>query len=403
MFGQGSGRIRTTDFFGIVLPGFFLVLQISLLAVLAQHPKQSLHWIATSLGNLWAPSLVLVLFVSYLIGSIFRTWAIEDTDGLCRTLFPASAEDPKEETNFPYRERLRRGKDVVCASLSLQELKSVTDLRQEGETEEHALLRYLPPFGLARSVDAQKAEWRFSPPSHFLHDDEPWFDAVKSSRIGERIYNYWKGRLCVGSQSGFEYGEASEARTRFFFGMLWAARWSLRLMLLTALALWIRAGLVAWSAKSSTTLGSPSYQRISIVVFFVVGTFAAELLRPVRASGGWKWLRNTRAGRWAIDERRARRAFFAPFLVEIGLTPVLCCWIQSSADLIRNIGLFVVILFMGTWSAALFVFLASRFRRVRAREMRAVYLNYVAMVLESYRVSKSGAGGGTGNGSAKGQ
>ena len=174
MFGQGSGRFRTTDFFGIVLPGFFLVLQFGSLIIACEHPRRTLDWIASHMGTLWAPSLVLLLFVSYLIGSVFRTWAIEDTDHLCGALFPASSEDPQRETAFPYRERLRRGKDAVCSSLSQEELKSLIGRRKPNETEEQALLRYLPPYGLARSEAAQKGEWRFWN-AFTVVDDEPSF------------------------------------------------------------------------------------------------------------------------------------------------------------------------------------------------------------------------------------
>ena len=83
MFGQGSARFRTTDFFGIVLPGAYLVCQVGLLGMLFILPAGSADNIASKLGSLWAPLLVLLLFVSYLIGSVFRTWSVDDTDRMC--------------------------------------------------------------------------------------------------------------------------------------------------------------------------------------------------------------------------------------------------------------------------------------------------------------------------------
>jgi hypothetical protein len=374
MFGQGSARFRTTDFFGIVLPGFFLLLQIALLIGVFQDWFVQISGNADAIGKVWAPSLVLVLFVSYIIGSVFRTWAIDDTDALCAALFPGSLDYRRTDPVFPYRERLRWCKDVVCMSLSMYELARIFHLGTKGGSKEAALRDYVPPFGLARSEEEQKkAPWSKEPGWVSVTDQEPWKHAdAPDWRDGLLIYNSWKATLCVNTPSGFEFAEASEARTRFFFGMLWAARWSLRLMAFTASVLWAREASWSW--------------HVYLVVLVGLALVALEMLRPLRPAG--KWLVKHKLGRMKSGGGwLAKSAFWAAIIIELGLTPLFFFWAEDSACV--SVGGLIVIGLLVIVATLLFVFLATKLRQVRAREMRAVYFNYVAFVLASYATAPS--------------
>jgi Ca2+/Na+ antiporter len=77
-------------------------------------------------------------------------------------------------------------------------------------------------------------------------------------------------------------------------------------------------------------------------------------------------------------------------LLEVLLTPAFFIWTmaQKYADIPQR--RVVLLLLLASSATLLFIFLARRLRRVRAREMRAVYLNYVALVLASYRTEGKG-------------
>jgi|GEM_PF-4804111 hypothetical protein len=522
MFGQGSARFRTTDFFGIVLPGAYLVCQVGLLGMLFILPAGSADNIASKLGSLWAPLLVLLLFVSYLIGSVFRTWSVDDTDRMCAALFPDYSDEAEKETEFPYRERLRRGKDAVCMAMSKGDFEFVFRQHPSGKTgdqltveqKEEALRDYLPPFGLARSSSER---WKYGgtvteneqgrpagTPEKF-DDVEPWAGEVGLLRRGTHVHNFWKAILCVNSPSGFEFAEATEARSRFFFGMLWAARWSLRLMFFVSTVLSLWSGLTTCRANDwrfgtgaglSLTAGVLGLALLVVAIFAVVVELwavrgqphlpnpvvkqawpeqltqaigsAETLVREVLRHPSWDEVRCARkaladlislrkelqpdtpaqdsavpgeqnkgyprviadnlkqqlekvekelkkvgdttehqpgTARKAIkslrelsdelktDRKRVvphRAAFWVAMLLEVLLTPAFFIWTmaQKYADIPQR--RVVLLLLLASSATLLFIFLARRLRRVRAREMRAVYLNYVALVLASYRTEGKG-------------
>jgi hypothetical protein len=519
MFGQGSARFRTTDFFGIVLPGAYLVCELALVVLLFVGPNFDIED-AKNLGSLWAPILVLLLFVSYLIGSVFRTWTVDDTDDKFAALFPEYSDEVPGETAFPYRERLKRGKDAVCLAMSPGDFEVVfrqyaraktKNLDQLSPTDKETALRdYLPPFGLARSPreqgkfggePEQPGGWPVLKPS--LKHAEPWVDDITILHRGNHIFNFWKAVLCVNSASGFEFAEACEARTRFFFGMLYAARWSLRIMCVAAAALFIRlilrtsapnvivdpgtdlllallkaVGFVAalvivliefrgdrrsrrakdlerrkWDPKLSDALREAKKQvervlehppwnltraaRKTLADLTNLGqndanaddpkvedekaedpkVIADELLdlmknvqkvdgveKAARETDkdigslnrqiGAKIIKSVKELRGELNAKprgkvfRTRMWFWVPLVTEIVLTPLLLVnahvCLRTEAPIER-----VVLIFLLTFSTALlFLFLAKRLRLVRAREMRAVYINHVALVLASYRAEK---------------
>lgn len=346
MFGQDSGRFRTTDFFGAVLPGFYILLEVGLLALAFPDVAGTVDWGQTlkEMGSLWAPALVLLLLVSYLIGSVFRTWRIRDTDKLCYALFHHSAHESAGETDFPYREALRKSKNAVWNALSQIERDAAFALRKAGQADEDVQREHIPPFGLSLS-DPSK-------------DTGPWKKAQGPERgEGERIYNVWKSKLCVGAPSAFVFGEAAEARARFFFGMLWATRWSLRLMFLTAGVLSARA--------------IPA--RLVLLLGIVLFLWHLGLIRPVGLrSGTSTWRERIRSSvRWW--------PFWAPFYFEPIATLALFYWVRKAI----SSGMVVAAL-LAISSALLFHFLGRKLRYVRIQEVRAVYMNYAAFVIASY-------------------
>jgi hypothetical protein len=387
MFGQGSTRFRTTDFFGIVLPGAYLVCELGLLVVLFVGPSITINE-AKDLGSLWAPILVLLLFVSYLIGSVFRTWTVDDTDNKFATLFPDQSDELLGETAFPYRERLRRGKDAACLAMSRGDFEAV--FRQYTRTceeeclspkeKEEALRDYLPPFGLARSRREQgkfAGESRYS--FGFLPDVEPWVDDIKVPHRGNDIHNFWKAVLCVNTASGFEFAEATEARTRFFFGMLCAARWSLRVLFFTAAALSI------WLGNFNSLVEAflkPSIIILALVVVWLErwGHLRSQTARPLESKP------SEANPRWKVF--RSQMWFWVPLSAEVLLTPLLLASTGFWSCTVALLGRILLLFLLAISTALLFHFLARRLRRVRAREMGTVHVNHVELVLASYRAEK---------------
>jgi hypothetical protein len=209
-------------------------------------------------------------------------------------------------------------------------------------SDKEALRDNVPPFGLSCDEPAE--------------DIEPWQgDKSADWEEGERMYGFWKAKLCVGASAAFEYAQAAEARTRFFFGMLWAARWSLRLMFFAAAILWTR--------------GDPRRAGIVLGIAFVLAFLGTRRPTP-------------RAGR--LGSAFVRFAFWFPVVFEVLATADL--FLRARAEHLadpRATDLRELVLpgLLLVSSAILFLFLGTKLRRVRAQELRAVYLNYVALVL----------------------
>jgi hypothetical protein len=212
--------------------GVFVVLQFALFVLIFPTIAGADGWdIALKrLGELWAPVLVLLLFVSYVIGSIFRAKRMNETDVLCYGLFHELSSDRSGSLAtryFPYVESLRKFKSALL--LDLVDQRAVD----------------IPPSGLSANGGKAAATGSAEPSVKQEEDRPPWNQAGDKGAmaLAERIYGSWKAKLCVANPPAFEFAQAFEARTRFFAGMLWAARWSITLMCLSAMVLWLKAPL----------------------------------------------------------------------------------------------------------------------------------------------------------------
>jgi hypothetical protein len=379
MFAQGSTRIRTTEFFGVVLPGFYLVMQLSLLVLAFPGISGLIDWseVPKSLEKIWAPALVILLFVSYLIGSVFRATSVKDTDDFCYDLYHAhrSGDMRSYETEryFPYVESLRGIKNAIIEALSREDRSrlSIGDM-PNGSNLRDGPSDAIPPFGLANvSSSGDKAPWDGG-------ENRDWRKCLS-------IFDFWKARLCIENSSGFEFAQAAEARTRFFAGIIWAARWGLTLMFFVAAFL--------------VFCGSPGIKKI--VSFWKVelpfeswlGVCVIIFVWLALSGWGWKTQRNLKKtvreaskkdSTQSLDFDKLSRPWryleWSRVALEVFGTPALF-WAATKDSVQWPPNRLFAAFALTSLSAFLFWFLGKRLRQVRASEVRGVYLNYCALVL----------------------
>jgi hypothetical protein len=163
------------DVFAILGPGLLLVSVIILFMSAWIHPMVSatdtLRELSENFEKHWSWSVVL-LFLSYLIGSFLRAVPVKLTDRFCARAFGSVARDPYDrklyKMDFPY-----------LAMLSDQ-------------------LVALQAHGIGTGTKL---------PEKFAHT----------------IYNFWKLRLCLRAAPAFAHAQELEARVRLFAGMIWAS------------------------------------------------------------------------------------------------------------------------------------------------------------------------------------
>lgn len=173
-------RVTSLDFFGVVIPGLYLTCIISLFGFLFLDdvtPEKS-PWkvINDSVASVTVAGGMLMLFVSYLLGSISRAFPVKWPDALCGFI--------RRDRQWPWPFRSRP--EIYNAE-------------------------YPYPKSLERQFVALGEHNRFD--VRCDPTDEP------DSHVS---INFWKVEVCEESAPLFLEVSRAEARTRMFAGMFWA-------------------------------------------------------------------------------------------------------------------------------------------------------------------------------------
>jgi hypothetical protein len=156
------GKIGKIDFFACLPSGTYVFLCIYLVLNMGEDSYNLMSQIALlSKSTTTNPSsLLLILFCSYLLGSILRAIPVSFSEALIH----------RKKSEFPYEDKL---KEMIT------------------EIQKHSPVSQVNP-ELLPSVD---------------------HEITKSS------YNYWKDVICVNTPEAFVHYQEFEARTRYFSGM----------------------------------------------------------------------------------------------------------------------------------------------------------------------------------------
>jgi hypothetical protein len=163
------GKFGKGEIFTVLPPGFYTFIVVYSCYTVTGLPKNELtslwmiiHKLSTDIQN--NPILLLlILFGSYLFGSIIRTVPV----------FLAEKTIPPHSANFPYP-------GILVDVLETMKNYKGTERDSAGK---------LPNIENGIPMD---------------------------------VFNYWKDLLCVNSIEGFDYYQTFEVRSRFFAGMIWA-------------------------------------------------------------------------------------------------------------------------------------------------------------------------------------
>lgn len=184
-------RFSVLDLFGVLMPGFFMLATVAFVFLDISKGREgssvveALQQLAAPLEH-WA-SVPVVLFMSYLLGSIPRAFVVATADNLCAKV----------------RRRL-----LVMAGRKLQDARN---------SWRRSLLtaKFFPYPKAMRCTLAELLKHREAS-KHVVRigkEDRPGIMAV---------FDYWKLVLCMREPRAFAYIQMLEARVRFFVGMFWA-------------------------------------------------------------------------------------------------------------------------------------------------------------------------------------
>lgn len=197
--GSPLTRVGRIDFLGVVVPGFYMCCAIAFaLMAIADTGGTGSAWerMLSFLEPLerW-PVAALLLFASYVLGSIPRTVPVNFTDGVCSVFHKAAKDDDSWygrliNSNFPY---------VPMLEVSAGELNE---------------------------------QLAFSPK----------VVAPKQTRSIMSLFDFWKTTLCHESPATFSLVQSLEGRVRWFVGMFWAACTGLLGGLIAAIVSAVRGG-----------------------------------------------------------------------------------------------------------------------------------------------------------------
>ena len=468
MFGQSSARIRSSEFFGAILPGFYFLLQIGLIGVLlaleydpiaeayvfVSAPDVTWTNLATILQQVWAPLLVLLLFLCYLVGTVFRTAVASDTDSLCYELFHANESKrfgsrSTSTRHFMYVESLRGNKLAVSDALvtpptnydGVRERQDAPARPSDTPPSSNPTRRdteintwmwanattQIPPWGLGLDDDDHAADNRGIWSTQYRSSDIVQRedrkkalpnDAAAGAWRTERLFGYWKSVLCLEAPAAFERAQFFEARTRFFTGMIWAARRSITAMLLvTVIALLHSMSEPVWPLAAAAILGLVACGLVAwVVLSFPRETATREGGSPAASASkpGPSKPTSTSPPEPTVSEAKAAadpeptvsetkaaadpespawptraRGWLAGRLAWLHKPP----WYQSvmAAEVAATGALFyltrfdvnhtLVVVTAAAISVGLFSFLGRRLRQVRNSELSVVHLAYCALEL----------------------
>lgn len=183
-------RFGRINFFGILLPGFYMLVSITV-AVLACSSdattwgRQTSSW-ADAEFMAWPMLTLLALFASYLLGNIPRAFVVGPTDALC---------------NWPCRLLRKLAK---ATGIRLDSWKTVV--------RNAVSFPYLPVLRRSRD-DLEKFEPQAAKIVSLAAEDNPGTVVV---------FDYWKHILAMHAPAAVAIAELHEGRVRFFVGMFWA-------------------------------------------------------------------------------------------------------------------------------------------------------------------------------------
>ena len=204
-------QFNKTDLFAVLPPGF-VIFTFVYAACRTNNQTPSLWVVLQGLAEqlqqrpAW---IIFVLFAAYLLGNLVRTMPVEWAE---RMLPPFTG-------GFPYPEDLREVRKTL---------------------HDHAAVAGINP--------------------ELLPD--------LTNGVPLRVYNYWKGTLCIGTANGFDYFQTFATRMRFFTGMLWAG--------------WIGVGCSGWIAVSCQMLTHPVGKALFVLAAVILLTFGLNFRRVRR-------------------------------------------------------------------------------------------------------------------------
>jgi hypothetical protein len=185
-------RFGKVDFFGILLPGLFMLCSIYVAVVAygskntSTSPSQAFSW-NDGAPVPWAILVLFVLFASYLLGSIPRAFVVGPTDSLC---------------NWPCY-WLRR---AIRAAFKREMDLWRTTVRES---------RSFPYIEVLRQALKQLDKFKEDVGSVTLPEEKDHQGLVV-------VFDYWKHVLSMRAPPVFAVAELHEGRVRFFVGMFWA-------------------------------------------------------------------------------------------------------------------------------------------------------------------------------------
>lgn len=178
MFDTTLSRVRKSEFFAILAPGFYAISALFLVTLAWHYAADNVPWwrhtadFLSKYFDRW-PVPAAGAFFAYLIGCVLRAIPVSIADNLCGKVFKIIAREG-------YETDLYSGEFPYCTML-------------EGQ------LKVLQVNGVETGIEVPSCE-----------------------RSAHTMFNYWKATLCQFAQESFVLTQELEGQVRLFAGMFWS-------------------------------------------------------------------------------------------------------------------------------------------------------------------------------------